>query len=146
MSKFADEFQPGESLESIAILVTRDWNEQVLFAQQDYDPRYIASAEGGAAEVHPALLLAISANTRSPSYRLRPGTASVLAEDAVTFIRQASVDERLSVRNLMAELRSGDQAMGSVGGGPPPLGEADKKKFANSLDKILTQLSRGVKP
>lgn len=59
---------------------------------------------------------------------------------------QSNVDERLSVRNLMAELRSGGEAMGNVGGGPPPLGEADKKKFANALDKILTQLSRGVKP
>lgn len=59
---------------------------------------------------------------------------------------QSNVDERLSVRNLMAELRSGGEAMGNVGGGPPPLGEADKKKFANALDRVLTQLSRGVKP
>lgn len=58
----------------------------------------------------------------------------------------SNIDERLSVRNLMAELRSGGEAMGNVGGGPPPLGDADKKRFANSLDKILTQLSRGVKP
>lgn len=59
---------------------------------------------------------------------------------------QSNVDERLSVRNLMAELRSGGEAMGNVGGGPPPLGEADKKRFANALDKIMTQLSRGNKP
>ncbi len=59
---------------------------------------------------------------------------------------QSNVDERLSVRNLMAELRSGGEAMGNVLGGPPPLGDADKKRFANALDKIMTQLSRGVKP
>lgn len=59
---------------------------------------------------------------------------------------QSNVDERLSVRNLMAELRSGGEAMGFFGGGPPPLGEADKKRFANALDRIMTQLARGVKP
>jgi uncharacterized protein YaiI (UPF0178 family) len=59
---------------------------------------------------------------------------------------ESNVDERLSVRNLMAELRSGGEAMGNVGGGPPPLGEADKKRFANALDRLLTQLVRGQKP
>ncbi|MSO93534.1 MAG: hypothetical protein EXQ86_09080 [Rhodospirillales bacterium] len=97
MIKFADEFQPGESLEPIAVVVTFDWNEQILFAQQDYDPCYIRATGNGPPHVHPALLLAISANTRSPSYRLRPGTASVLAEDAVRFLAPATVDDRLAV-------------------------------------------------
>lgn len=57
----------------------------------------------------------------------------------------SNVEERLAMRNLMAELRSGGEAMGNVGGGPPPLGDADKKRFANGLDKILTQLTRGAK-
>ena len=55
----------------------------------------------------------------------------------------SNVQEKLAVRNLMAELRSGGEAMGFSGGGPPPLGEADKKKFANGLDRLLTQLKIG---
>ncbi len=50
----------------------------------------------------------------------------------------SNVQERLAVRNLMAELRSG----GEIQGGPPPMGELDKKRFADALDRLLTQLSR----
>lgn len=54
---------------------------------------------------------------------------------------QASIGEQLAFRNLMQELRSG----GQVSGGPPPLGEADRKRFANALDRLLTQLTKSRK-
>lgn len=50
----------------------------------------------------------------------------------------SNVAERLSTRNLMQELRSA----GDIYGGPPPLGEGDKKKFADALDRLVTALSR----
>jgi len=47
-----------------------------------------------------------------------------------------SIGERLAVRNLMAELRSG----GSITGGSPPFGAQDKKRFADALDRQLAKM------
>lgn len=49
---------------------------------------------------------------------------------------EENMSERLSMRNFMQDLR--DSGMDT--GGPPPLGPKDKEKFANSLEKILTQM------
>jgi uncharacterized protein YaiI (UPF0178 family) len=49
----------------------------------------------------------------------------------------ASVQERLAIRNLAQELRSA----GEIHGGPPPLGDADKKRFADAFDRLLTKLA-----
>jgi len=53
-----------------------------------------------------------------------------------------SIGEQLAMRNLMQELRSG----GEIRGGPPPLGDADKKRFADAFDRIVSKLSRAAKP
>ncbi|MCB9640415.1 MAG: YaiI/YqxD family protein [Myxococcales bacterium] len=48
---------------------------------------------------------------------------------------EENVRERLSVRDFMQDLRdSGVQT-----GGPAPFGEADKRNFANALDRLLTR-------
>ena len=46
---------------------------------------------------------------------------------------EESVNERLSLRNFMAEMRSG----GLATGGPPPFGPRDREAFANALNAIL---------
>ena len=51
---------------------------------------------------------------------------------------ERNMGDKLAVRNLFTELRE----LGQVGGGQPPYGERDKQAFANSLDRILTRLSR----
>lgn len=48
----------------------------------------------------------------------------------------SSVGELLATRNLMQELRGG----GMVTGGPPPLGNAEKKRFADAMDRLLAQM------
>lgn len=47
-----------------------------------------------------------------------------------------NIGERLATRNLLQELRSG----GEVTGGPPPFGDAEKKRFANAFDRLVTSL------
>ena len=47
---------------------------------------------------------------------------------------QSNIGERLATRNLLQELRSG----GEVFGGPPPFGDAEKKKFADAFDRLVT--------
>lgn len=49
-----------------------------------------------------------------------------------------NVGERLSVRDLMHELR----AEGFAGGGPAQLGLVDRQRFASSFDRTVTRLLR----
>jgi uncharacterized protein YaiI (UPF0178 family) len=46
-----------------------------------------------------------------------------------------NVNERLAMRNLMQELRSTGENIG----GPPAFGSSDRQRFANQLDRFLTQ-------
>lgn len=48
---------------------------------------------------------------------------------------EENIGQRLSMRNFMAELRSG----GVNTGGPPPFSIKDKQNFANQLDRFLTK-------
>lgn len=52
-----------------------------------------------------------------------------------------NVGEKLATRNLLQELRSG----GEIRGGPPPLNDADKKKFADAFDRTVTRLANAAK-
>lgn len=49
-----------------------------------------------------------------------------------------NVGERLSVRDLMMELR----ASGLVHGGPPQFNLTDRQRFASSLDRVLTRMKK----
>ena len=52
---------------------------------------------------------------------------------------EENVSERLSMRDMMMELRDA----GMVQGGPAQFGATDKQRFASSLDTLLTRLIRG---
>lgn len=54
---------------------------------------------------------------------------------------EETVGERLSMRDLMMELRAG----GLIQGGPPQFCLADRQKFASSLDRILTKMIRATR-
>lgn len=51
---------------------------------------------------------------------------------------EENVGERLSVRDLMMELRSG----GLIMGGPSQFSLTDRQRFASALDRLLTQMIR----
>lgn len=50
-----------------------------------------------------------------------------------------TIRQRLTMRNFMEEMRS----TGQVTGGPPPLNQADRRAFANTLDSLLEKLALG---
>jgi uncharacterized protein YaiI (UPF0178 family) len=69
--------------------------------------------------------------------------AALIVEKGATAINprgelytEENIQERLSVRDFMADLRDN----GVNTGGPPPFGPKDKERFSNSLDRILTQM------
>lgn len=52
---------------------------------------------------------------------------------------EENVGERLSMRDLMQELRGA----GMIQGGPGQFGNTDRQRFASSLDRILTRMLKG---
>jgi uncharacterized protein len=67
--------------------------------------------------------------------QLVPMGLLVLNPHGVVFT-PANIGERLATRNLMTDLRD----TGMITGGPKPFDPKAKEKFANALDKALTQL------
>lgn len=72
-----------------------------------------------------------------------PLAARIVAKNAVGISPRGevfdtrNVADKLATRNLLAELRGA----GEVRGGPAPFGEADKRAFANTLDKFMARLA-----
>ena len=54
------------------------------------------------------------------------------------FYTPENIRERLALRNFLDELRGS----GEVTGGPAPLDQADRKRFADQLDRFLTRHGR----
>ncbi len=73
-----------------------------------------------------------------------PLAARIVARDGVAIdprgevYTEDNVGERLSMRDLMHDLR----AAGLVQGGPAQLGMTDRQKFASALDRLLTRMLR----
>ena len=55
-----------------------------------------------------------------------------------TIFTDRNIGDRVSVRNLMQDLRD----TGMITGGPKPFGEKEKRQFANALDQVVTKLCR----
>jgi len=56
------------------------------------------------------------------------------------FYSQDNIEERLTMRTFMDELRSS----GVETGGPPPFNHADRQAFANQLDRFLLPYAKAV--
>ena len=97
MEKFAHELEPGDQYEPLEFTVTPELNQQFLFAQEDFDPRFVVGSDLEPPLVHPTVLMQMSANTKSPSFRLASGTGSILGEEIVEFVNPARVNKKLRV-------------------------------------------------
>ena len=51
---------------------------------------------------------------------------------------QENIGERLSIRNFMQDIREA----GGITSGPKEFGHKDRQRFADTLDKVLTRLSK----
>ena len=95
--KFVHELEPGDECAPLEYSVSVDLNQQFCFAQEDFDPRYIEGIGGKPPLVHPTILLQMAADTRSPSYRLAPGTGSILGKAEEEFLHPVVIGTRLTV-------------------------------------------------
>jgi hypothetical protein len=96
-TKFLHELEDGDELAPLEFIVTPELNQQYLFAEEDYDRRYLEPNESGAVMVHPALILNMSNETRSPSYRITPRICAVHTLDETAFLNPAWVGKKLRV-------------------------------------------------
>ncbi len=64
--------------------------------------------------------------------------ARVLKHDGREF-DAASIGSALATRAIMEDLRAG---MDGIVGGPPPFGKADRSRFLQALDRVLTTMMR----
>jgi hypothetical protein len=95
--KPANELVAGEEFEPFEFVVTPELNQQYLYAEEDYHPRYWRETHAGAPIVHPGVLLNMSNHTRSPSFFLRPGWAGVHAAEEAFFLNPARVGRAFKV-------------------------------------------------
>ena len=51
----------------------------------------------------------------------------------------ASIGNAIATRAIMEDLRAG---MDGIGGGPPPFSKADRSRFLQALDRVMTKLAR----
>ncbi len=94
---FAHQLRPGDAYAPLELCISPALNDQFLFALQDFRADCLGAPGRERALVHPALLLHVSARTRSPSFRLPAGIGSVFARDSVSFLAPAYIGERLQV-------------------------------------------------
>jgi hypothetical protein len=93
MGKYAHELAVSDPIEPRRFTVSSLMNQQRLFAQEDFHPRYLPNERGEAEMVHPALVIQMLANTSSPSYRVPENIGTVLSEAQTQFIRPLRVGE-----------------------------------------------------
>jgi acyl dehydratase len=95
--KPVDKMEVGEELEPLEFVVTPELNQQYLYAEEDYHPRYYEESEDGPPLVHPTVLLNMSNTTRSPSFTLSPGLGAIHAGEETVFVSPARVGTCLRV-------------------------------------------------
>ena len=102
-TKFAHELEPGDEYQPLEFTVSAEMNQQFLFAQEDFDRRYLDANADRQSLVHPAILLQMAANTKSPSFKLAPGSGSILSEAQTEFLNPVPVGTKLVVRWRVTE-------------------------------------------
>lgn len=95
--KSAHLMQVGDEFAPLEFVVTPELNQQVLYAEEDFHPRYIQGTEASPPIVHPGLLLNMSNNTRSPSFYLPEGWAEIHAAEDSVYLNPARVGKKLRV-------------------------------------------------
>lgn len=93
MTRFAHELNVGDPIEPRRFNVSSVVNQQCLFAQEDYHPRYLQNAGRKREILHPALVIQMLANTKSPSYRVPEHIGAIVAEAQTEFLRPLHVGE-----------------------------------------------------
>ena len=94
---YAHELQAGDKYASLEFVVSAEFNQQFLYAVEDYNPIYIEGRDGNPPIVHPTVLMYFSPRTRSPTFRQRADMGSAMARDSAEYFAPAYVDRPLRI-------------------------------------------------
>lgn len=81
----AQEANIGDQIEPMEVHISKDLNDQMLFAEDDFNPIYQSDVEGTRGVVHSGVLLNLTNPVRSPGYSWAEGTLGVHAREDTTF-------------------------------------------------------------
>ena len=77
--------------------VKPEYNEQYMYAEEDYNVRYLVKTESGPAIVHPGLMLNQSLASRSPQFRVPKNMISLQVLDEVEWVSIPRVGKTYTV-------------------------------------------------
>jgi acyl dehydratase len=93
----ADTHDVGDEFAPLEFTVTPELNQQYLFAEADFHPRFYEHGPWGTPIVHPSLLFNMSNITRSPSFHVSPGAAAIHTGEVTTHAATARVGDTVRV-------------------------------------------------
>jgi hypothetical protein len=96
-SKIALRAPTEPEMEEFEFVVTPELNQQYLYAEEDFHPRYIEETEDGPPIIHPALLLNRSNSSKRPSYSVEPGAGGLHTGEQTFFLNPARIGKKLKV-------------------------------------------------
>jgi acyl dehydratase len=96
----------GQEFEPLEFIVTPELNQQYLYAEEDFNPIYLEGTEDRPAIVHPALILNMSNDTKSPSFSIPSDISGLHARDNVLFLNPARVGKKLIVKWKVTDIYS----------------------------------------
>lgn len=99
----ANELREGETFADLTFTIAPTTNEQYIFAQGDYAPRYLPSP-WGQGQAHPGLLMQMLAPTRSPSYWIPSGMGAVLGSATTSFFGKAWVNRTYTISWVVSKI------------------------------------------
>jgi hypothetical protein len=85
------------SMEPFEYLLTPELNQQYLYALEDFHPRYFEETEIGLPIGHPGLLLNMSNETRSKSFRTEPGEAGIQTREETFYLHPARIGKKIAM-------------------------------------------------
>lgn len=93
MAEYSHQMKEGDRFQPLHFTVTREINQQYLFAQEDFHPRFLPGNAERREIAHPALMMQMLSSARAPDFRLPGNVGAILASADTEFHRPAYVGE-----------------------------------------------------
>jgi acyl dehydratase len=100
----ATDLAVGDQQAPLEFVVTPELNEQYVYAEEDYHPRYLTEGPWGKPLAHPGFVINMTTRARSPSFKLPPGWSSIHARCELRWFQPARVGDKLTVNWTVVDL------------------------------------------
>lgn len=91
MTGYSHQMKIGDRYLPLHFTVTREANQQYLFAQEDFHQRFLPENANGREIAHPALIMQMLSSARAPDFKLPENVGAILASAETEFHRPVLV-------------------------------------------------------